>query len=405
MTGAILKVMVLGLVRDRGALAMAFVLPPMIFVIFAAIFSGTSGDEMRLKVAVLDNVDTAETTMLIAAIDGEPALRLDEREFSDERGLRDAVLAGTADVGLIVRGQLYGEETAAPIVIIADAGRAMTGPILAGHVQRLVARDLPDVSMRRVVPTIETMAGGLTPQQQAQLDAAIDAMGQDGPGDASDADGDAPLVTVETISGRGGGVTVTYYAGAVAVMFLLCSAMQGAATLIEERTSGIIDRVAIGRAGTDVIVVAKFLFLTLQGFLQVSLIFLVAWLAYGVDIAAHFPTWLATTLLAATAAAGLAMAMASACASRQQANTISSFLVLVASAVGGSMVPRFMMPPWLQEIGWYTPNAWAIEAYQGALWRGASMPALLPSFWPLALTAVVGLIAALALSRFRLRLG
>ncbi|MDA4846687.1 ABC transporter permease [Hoeflea poritis] len=405
MTGAILKVMILGLVRDRGALAMAFVLPPMIFIIFAAIFSGTSGDEMRLKVAVLDEIGSVETELLIAAIDDEPALRLQQTAFADEQGLRDAVLAGKADVGLILRGQLYGEATEPPVLVIADAGRAMTGPILAGHVQRLVARDLPGVSMRRVAPTIEAMAGGLSPQQKAQLDAAIDAMGQDDSGEASDADSDVALVGVETTAGRGGSVTISYYAGAVAVMFLLFSAMQGAATLIEERTSGIIDRVAIGRAGTDVIVFAKFLFLTLQGLLQVSLIFLVAWLAYDVDIPAHFLAWLATTLFAAAAAAGLALVMASVCASRQQANTISSFLVLVASAVGGSMVPRYMMPPWLQDIGWYTPNAWAIEAYQGALWRGDSLQALLPSFWPLAASAIAGLAGALILSRFRLRLG
>lgn len=35
---AMLKVMALSLIRDRGALAMAFLLPPTIFVIFAAIF-------------------------------------------------------------------------------------------------------------------------------------------------------------------------------------------------------------------------------------------------------------------------------------------------------------------------------------------------------------------------------
>ncbi len=401
MIGALLRVMVLGLVRDRGAFAMAFVLPPLIFVIFAAIFSGISGDEMRLKVAVVDEVGSSRTETLVTAIGREPALRLHLPAVTDGPGLRDAVLAGTADVGLIIRGPLTGAADRPPILIIADAGRAMAGPILSGHVQRLIARDLPGVSMHRFVPAVEELTGGLSPRQSAALNAGIEALDEAGGTD----DAGTALVLVEALEGRGGGATVSYYAGAVAAMFLLFSAMQGAATLIEERNSGIVDRLAVGPAGTDVIVIAKFFFLTLQGLVQVSLIFLVAWLAYGVDVPDRFWPWLATTLLAAAAASGLALIMAAACATKQQANTISSFLVLVASAIGGSMVPRFMMPPWLQEIGWLTPNAWAIEAYHGALWRGETLRQLLPSFWPLALAAVIGLLAALFVSRYRLRLG
>ncbi|MCY6380564.1 ABC transporter permease [Hoeflea prorocentri] len=402
MTGAILKVMVLGLVRDRGAFAMAFLLPPLIFVIFAAIFSGTSGDEMRLKVALFNAVGSQQSQTLEEALREEPTLRLHETAFESEAAVRAAVLSGDADVGLVVRGDLLGESDEAPILVVADAGRSMTGPILAGQVQRLIARNLPAVAMQRSLPAVEELAGGLSAEQRARLDAGLSAMEE---GEDKDRDAGTSLVSIETLTGRSGGVTVSYYAGAVAIMFLLFSAMQGAATLIEERSSGIIDRVAVGPAGTDVIVLAKFLFLSIQGILQVSLIFLVAWLAYGVNVPGSFVPWAFTTVLAAAAAAGLALAMASACVSRQQANTISSFLVLVASAVGGSMVPRFMMPPWLQDLGWFTPNAWAIEAYQGALWRGAPLTALLPSFWPLAVAALLGLAAALALSRYRLKIG
>lgn len=403
MIPAVLRVMALSVIRDRGALAMAFLLPPTIFVIFAAIFSGTSGEEMRLQVAIGLAQASPLGERLEAALREESSLRVLPERATTRDAVAARVDAGQADVGLFISGDLAGTE-AAPLLVLVDPGKLMAGAILSGQVQRLVALELPDLGLARTAPLVGELVGGFTPAQAAQLDAALSALSEAGDDDGA---GSAPpdLVATETLGPAGSsGATVTYYAGAVAILFLLFSAMQGAATLIEERHAGIVDRVAVGPAGTDVVVLGKFVFLAAQGVVQVTLIFLVALLVYRVDVLGRVGPWALTTLAASVAAAGLGLAVASACTTKQQAQTISTFVVLVSSAIGGSMVPRFMMPPWLQDIGWYTPNAWAIEAYHGTLWRGEDLAGLLPELAWLAALGTVGVLVALVVSRIRLKL-
>lgn len=399
MTLAMLRVMALSLIRDRGALMMAFLLPPSIFVIFAAIFSGASGEELRLQVAVGISQPSPLTERFEQALLADPSIRMLAPTLSSQDAVIALVESGAADVGLMLGGSLD-DTTEAPATVFIDPGKAMAGAILSGQVQRLIGEKLPDVALSRTAPTIQSIVGGFAPEQSARLDAAIEQLAEQG----ASQDSQPPLLESRTVGpNNGSSASVTYYAGAVAILFLLFSAMQGAATLIEERDAGIIDRIAVGPAGTDVIVMGKFLFLTLQGVVQVALIFLVAALVYKVDVTDNFGVWLLTSIVAAAAAAGLGLAVAAACVTKQQAQTISTFLVLLCSAIGGSMVPRFMMPPWLQDIGWFTPNAWAIEAYHGVLWRGEGLPTLLPELSWLCVLAFAGIAVALIGSRLRLR--
>ena len=105
-------------------------------------------------------------------------------------------------------------------------------------------------------------------------------------------------------------------------------------------------------------------------------------------------------LAASTCAAGLALGLVSVCRTRDQAQMLSTFVILVLAALGGSMAPRFLMPPWLQTVGWFTPHAWVIEAYQTVLSRDGGVAQVYKAWGVLLGVGLIGLAAAQALARF-----
>ena len=76
-----------------------------------------------------------------------------------------------------------------------------------------------------------------------------------------------------------------------------------------------------------------------------------------------WPSWSAT----AFAATGLAMLVASLAKTETQVAVYGTLLVLVLALVGGSMMPRDLMPEQMRQISHVTPHAWALDAYQQLL--------------------------------------
>jgi len=313
---AVFKVMWLRLWRDKGALILAFVLPGFIFAIFAAIFANASGGNLDIRVAFANESAAQDAQAFSIALKDSNLISVSFDEGWTEEDIKNRVRLGQEDVGVVLFGTLS-DPTTPSMKIVQDPSREVAATVLKGQIrQMLVSTTLKDPS-------------------------------------------------------------ITYYMGATAILFLLFSAMQGASISIDERRNGLSDRLMVGPVGTIGMLSGKFVFLTLIGFLQAAIICVVAILFFDVSLAGKYLPIGIACLGASMLASGLALLLASLCKTQTQMNAVSTFAVLLLSAIGGSMVPRFMMPGWLQDLGIFTPNYWSIEAFYGILARGQSLIDLL----------------------------
>jgi len=377
-----LRVMALSLWRDRAGLVLAFVLPPVVFIVFASVFGAGASGKLDVRAGMVDRAASAESRRLTLALDHQLGGRL--TVYPDRPALLDAVANGRVDAGVILTGDLGVDP--APVTVIIHPGRRAAGEVLTAQVNAVAAQALPDVMMEREVRRL----GPLLALSEAQLGRLSRASA---PPPA------APFVTRQVLSG--GDPIVIYYAGAVSILFLMFSSMQGAMSLIDERQTGMRLRLGLSVGGVAPLLGGRMLWLVALGVAQALVLFGVATVVYRIPLLASFGPWLITAICAAASAAGIALVLAAACRTREQAQTISTFVILILAAVGGSMAPRFLMPAALQTLGWLTPHAWVIEAYQAVLWRRVVNGLVLEAWLVLSGFGAVGFIAALAIESRR----
>jgi ABC-2 type transport system permease protein len=100
----------------------------------------------------------------------------------------------------------------------------------------------------------------------------------------------------------------------------------------------------------------------------------------GVNWVALFLMLLSISL----AAVSLALAVACLVSTHAQAATFGPILNVLMAALGGVMVPLFVMPPVMQKIATYSPMNWGLEGLLNVLLRSGDIASILPEVGRLA---------------------
>ncbi len=416
MRRTLMRIAALKLWRDRAALAMAFALPIAFFSVFALIFGRMGGSDgvAKITVVVADEAQTAASRKFAAAIASEPSFAgPDDRPppLLDNRTLvREAVEQGQVDVGIVLGASFDANLTFAPadsgsVTLYTDTiANPIAQPMASGLLQKLAMTALPNFFIASGIEAFSQYAGTLTDSQRTFADRLKGDLETDAPAVGTGLS--AGLVRVEVEDVRQGTDQrqrrqrlVAFQAAGIGVMFLLFSMAQAAQSLLEEEETGTLERLLNTGLGMGTLLQSYWLFAAFTGFAQVTLMFLWGWALFGLDLftPTHFAGFVIMTGVTALAAAAFGLVLGTFCRSRAQLGSISTIVILLMSALGGSMIPRFLLrqSPLMDKLGLLTFNAWAIDGYQKVFWyeRG------LLSLWPQVVVLLAITAACLVLAR------
>ena len=404
---ALLRISWITLYRDRlGVLLYALV--PIIFLsIFASVFQGFGRNgESKVRIAILDlDGSPAARSLELAVRESSGRIDLVEIDGDDVTAADREVASGSFPAAVVIPagfGAAVGKATAEipPLVVRFDPANPIAPDfarvVLAGAAWKGLAPQM----LGRQIKVLEMVAGTLTPAQQGLAETLQKAGGEGGkPPPIVERLALATQVPIDggpVAIGQGGPSLVTYYTAAIGVMFMLFSA------LYRLRTSGI---------GPWTVLLNRFLFAILVGSLQIGVMLVWAAAVFGVRFFSvrQFVALLIIIPAVAAASAGLGLLITGIARTRRQQTTIGTITVLILSAVGGSMIPTFLMPPSLKAVGQWAFNARAIDAMQQILWYTTSddtLSAMLgrigPALGLIGATTVIGLVGArVALSRWQ----
>lgn len=408
------------LLRDRGAFSGLFIQPMVFIVVMTIALQGvfdTGGsnhpinllvvnqDQGTIAAQVIANLRGADGLALVENQDGKPITRVVAEDLITARtysvalvfpaDFSDRILQAASDpttpkaVVSFIADPAVGNQLLAPVKGLVDGyiGRAAflaQAPIqtlqgfnnMASVAPASQAGFIRDLGERYTVAMTEFMGGtdqNLGVDTQVVRPARYQAVR--GP---SSAEQNVPGYTI------------------YGVFFIIATI---STSLFREKNEGTFRRLQAAPISRWAVLIGKLLPYYLVNLIQIALMLAVGMLIFHIGLGSHPLALVPLSLATAAAATGMGLLIASLGKTQEQVGSLSVILTLILSALGGLMVPVYVMPAFMQKLSLAIPHAWALTGFQDVIVRGQGIGAVLPVVGVLMGYALVFWV--LALWRFR----
>jgi len=184
-----------------------------------------------------------------------------------------------------------------------------------------------------------------------------------------------------------------------AIMMLLFSIVAIGGGLLDEKENGTFKRLITAPIRPIHLLLGKLLMSVFVSVSQLFVMFLFAWIAFDLHIFKSVPSLLAMIFCTAFAVSSFGVFLVSIVKTRQQLSGVSTLIIMTMSALGGSMIPLFIMPVFMQKIAVLSLNYWGIQGFYDIFWRNLSFLDILPRM--LVLLGIGGVMLLISIPLFK----
>jgi ABC-2 type transport system permease protein len=408
----VFQVSLLRLWNNKHELLLVFIVPVLFFSIFALIFSrGVGQTSKQVRVSVINDDDSqltrdmADGLLAMKEMQGVTGIGRTDQQWSLDRLARLLMTRRGAEIVIYFpAGYAASLETDDPlsVQILNEGTNPISSQLVEAGLSHTIAVHAGEAKLQKIAP--QPAAANdvrLASATSRPIPNSSDIKSQSGGLAEASTWNPVRFESHDVFASNKHQPKIAMYAAGIAVMFLLFSASGAGASLLEEKEAGTFERLMCSKLHMSELLLGKWIYMLVLGMVQITTMFAWGQLVFDVDLLGHLPGFLIMASATAAASASFALFLASVCRSRTQLNAVSVVVVLGMSALGGSMIPRYLMSESMQRLGRFTFNGWALDGFKKIFWYDQPVSAIRTEVLVLVMIAMVlGFFASILVRRW-----
>lgn len=406
--------------KDRRSVMMSFAAPIAIASFFGLVLGGATAKSERQKIRVwyVDEDQSALTKALGERFAAEQTIELKigaseaAREEVREGHAAAAVLIGK-DFGSKAGPAMFGGAEKPPLQLLYDpsrmAEREMVKGVVTSHLMQIVGQEAfgGGTATRNM---IARAVGGVgqdrklsKPQRKAltEMLQSVDRWNATAPRNTGPGLTTPYELKEEAVTAR---PDVEYNSFAhsftgMGVQFILFMGIEAGVMLLQQRQRGLWKRLRAAPVSRSMLLSSRAVSAAISALLIMAVLFTFARIVFGVKVQGSLPGFLLVCFAFALMTAAFGLLVAAIGKTPEATRPLAIFVTLVMVMLGGSWVPSFLFPSWLDKATKIVPTRWAVDGLNGMTWRGLGIDYALTCSGMLLIFA--GVFAYVAVRQFR----